>query len=70
MREIIAEIDRRRPPGLPPLAAVAAELTHQNEARGAGAKQACSMPEDLDALVPERVGAGAGAGFAWTSFHF
>lgn len=56
MREVVAEIDRRRAPGLPPLAEVAGELTHQNEARGAGAKAACTLPNNLDELVPERVG--------------
>lgn len=57
MQEIVAEIDRRRSPELPPLRQVTASLTHQNEARGTGAAAAaCTEGADLSGLEPEKVG--------------
>jgi hypothetical protein len=52
VQEIIQEIDRRRAPGLPPLAQVTKPLHKQNEARGA---QTCKEEElDPAQLQPEK----------------
>lgn len=53
VQEIIAEIDRRRPEGLPPLRKVTGQLQQQNEARGPGSCQ--QEEQDLEHMEPEKV---------------